>query len=300
MAEISRNRIAESVNDAFANAPDYIEIAINDESVGCRMIEDRTTRQGYRTSSTMKTLLFRPSVEYPIGTYLGIGNDTWFIADFVDGVVPKAHIQKCNNTMKFINNGGELVERPVFIQNKSLYTTGVDDGRVISLPDTKISVAVPFDSETSALSRDRRFLFGYGGRYFAYKVTLVDVVTINGLALLIMEEDAIQPSDNLELGIADYDAKIDPPPSPASIIITGDSSIRTGMVNTYTADSEVTWTLTNEDGTPTSYASIIESSLLECKVKAGDTSNKKIVLVATSVVDETVTATLTITIKGLF
>lgn len=299
MADISRNRVVESVNAAFANAPDYIEVIIDGKPVGCRMIEDRTTREGYRISSTMKTLLFMPSVEYPVGTYIGIGDDTWFITDYAKDVVPKAHVQKCNNVMKFINDNDKLIERPVFIQNKSLYTTGVADGRVMSLPDAKVSVSVPLDGETLNLARDKRFLFGYSGKYFAYKTTLVDIVTINGLALLIMEEDVFRSDDNLELGIADYRSHDNDDPSP-TIIITGGSEIRIGAISNYVADQEVVWSIVGEDGTTTTYASIVESTSTTCVVKAGSTANKKVVLKASLVADMDNVVEHLITIRSLF
>ncbi len=300
VAEQQRQRLARNVSLAFANAPDYIVVQINGADVGCRVVDDKTTRQGYRSSSTMKTLIFESGTLFETGNYVDMDNQKWLITDFINDVIPKAHIQLCNNVLKFIDDAGAIVEYPAFVQNKSLYTTGVDGGRIISIPDSKITVGVAFNEDTSKLARDKRFLFGRNGKYFAYKLTLIDIATIPGLALLVMEEDAIQPEDNLELGIADYNRKVDPSPTPTDIIITGDNSIRVGMVNTYTADSEVIWTLTNEDGSPTSYASIIESSSLQCKVEAGSTPNKKIVLTAISVADETVSASLIISIKSLF
>ncbi len=95
-----------------------------------------------------------------------------------------------------------------------------------------------------------------------------------------------------------------------SVIIEGVDSIRKSQSATYTAkilnngiedaSKTVIWSIRNEDGTSTPYATIQSQTGTSCTVKAGGTQNKYIVLRATRTDDTSMYAEKTIQIKALF
>jgi hypothetical protein len=73
------------------------------------------------------------------------------------------------------------------------------------IPDTKLNIKCPANTKTLKIKRGKRFLFGFSGEYYAYKTSMIDMVSEPGNLTIVVEEDSIQDNiDNTTLGIADY------------------------------------------------------------------------------------------------
>ena len=250
------------------------------------------------------------------GSILVFDGITWIVTSkMFDKMAYKVgSVLECNNTLKWIDDSGAIKSCPAFLQNKSLYTTGVESNKWINVPDSKVNGYIPVNADTILLNRDKRFLVGHNGKLYAYKITLIDLVTLPGLMLIIMEEDMIRTdTDNLELGIADYIAPT-PTPSPAEegleIVISGDSTVRATLTESYTStvyedgdvvSKNVVWSIANTDATGTPYATITTQSGTGCTITAGNYVGKYVTLTASLTDDEvTTTAQVQIKIVGLF
>ena len=251
------------------------------------------------------------------GSILVFDGITWIVTSkMFDKMAYKVgSVLECNNMLKWLDDFGVIQSCPAFIQNKSLYTTGIDTNRFITTPDSKLNGMIPVNSDTINLKRDKRFLLGYGGKLYAYKLTLIDIVTLPGLMLLVMEEDMIKDSDDLQLGVEvvteEYVSAIPSQTIPSVgwfIRISGVSEVKTNLSQSYSASvyengvasaEAITWSVSNVDGTDSPYASITSNGT-SCTLLAGNYTGKYVTLKAQLVSDATVYAETQIKLVNLF
>lgn len=108
------------------------------------------------------------------------------------------YMQKCNYTLKWKNNLGNIISMPCIVNNTTMYSIGVDNEALFQTPDGKLSITLPDNEETRKIERDFRFI--YKNR-FAYKVTFPDI-SVDGLITLTLGESQPNPLDDPDDGIA--------------------------------------------------------------------------------------------------
>jgi hypothetical protein len=106
-------------------------------------------------------------------------------------------IRKTNYTLKYQDKFGNIIEVPCIATNATLYSLGVQETKVVTLPDGKLSIVLPSNSNTQQIDRGLRILH----YKHPYKVTFVDY-SQNGLIGLVLSEDEIQDQDDLVNGVA--------------------------------------------------------------------------------------------------
>lgn len=223
-----------------------------------------------------------PGQKLTAGTVLkNLMDNDWMVtaSSELTGLLYRGMIQILNYPdFKWVFDG-KLYSSPAIVSGVSRRSDGIEEKRVMVLPEDAIAVSVPANEITNFLERDIRFLVFDT----PYKITKVDRYTDPYLVNIIATEDFYSESgDNTELGIANYnllEQTFEPNETGFSISIEGPDILRTEKSGTffgvvYENGEEtlngVVWSLENEDGTINQYLTITSES------------NNSIVLRATS------------------
>jgi len=135
-----------------------------------------------------KYLLCELDTSINAGSYVIWGNNPWIVKTKEIETI-KSHqstsIGKCNHNLKFINAKDELIERQCIISSKTLYTTGIKDGKVIEIPDGMVGIQIPYDDDTKLFQREQPFIFNET----KYQITFYNKIEYEGLIVLICQEN---------------------------------------------------------------------------------------------------------------
>lgn len=164
----------------------------------------------------------RPDEELNIGDIIMWNKLHWLVIDkdFQNDIYNAGTIVQCNRIIRWQNPITlEIIERWCFCSDP--YSSGIDEGNVISVQDVKFKIQIPYDSETIQIMTDKRLMLDViNGKADTYKVISSNRITgkyqdIDGgfIKWIIQSDQSVADRDNLELMICDY---IDPgtPPEP--------------------------------------------------------------------------------------
>jgi len=237
-----------------------------------------------------------PNETFTLGQMVVWNNANWLINDrnIDDEVYTKGTLVLCPFTLKFQLNS-QILSYPYYVISNS---PSLDENKYIITSDTIRKIKLPFDNNTKMLKTDMRFMgdtFG-DGKPQCWKIT--DLALDKGLLQLTDVRDEYNDStDNIELGICNYSVLS---PTPSEIIITGVSTITKLSTATFTANSDVTWSVSNLDESDNVYVSQSDITDTSIKLTAVDIVGKYIILTATSQVDTELVSNKTVQIVGLF
>ena len=161
-----------------------------------------------------KTICTLPGEDIRHGACIDWVDHKWLVTerDANTEIYTKAIMLQCNYLLRWVNKGGEIIERWCIVEDGTRYLTGeyTDAFFVATRGDSRISVTLPKDAETLALGRDARFIIDDYGTPdpLAYRLTkpfkLGGSFDDNGIVTFVMMECNTEQDDNLELHIADY------------------------------------------------------------------------------------------------
>ncbi len=155
------------------------------------------------------------------GCYVDFRGNKWLVLAIPENnkMYEKSIIQLCNHNLKWIDKNDNLVIRPSIISAKTLYTTGVKEGKQVVVPDGMVGIQIPYDEDTSRLARNDKFIFNNT----KYKITFYNKAEFPGLLVLICDEELPDERvDDLENEIAgryrsDGSDRLSRPPSEPEI-----------------------------------------------------------------------------------
>ncbi|MGR6760426.1 hypothetical protein ACU1JV_01090 [Paenibacillus sp. T2-29] len=192
--DIDIYNVKKAINIQFEKNPSVFDVVINNNK-----------RSVVITSSTKdktKTIISKPDEPLANGDIVKWRNKNWIITDCDpnDDIYSKGMLLKCVSYLRWLDNSGEIVELPFALTNDNITNFGVDDGKIIELPNERRSIVISANEKTDALNKKKRFIFD--GR--AWSITAINKLD-TGLNFLTLKEDLINnATDNLELEIADY------------------------------------------------------------------------------------------------
>lgn len=201
-AERSKNNFVDRISSQFKNSPSYTEVYINNSATltGVNIVDENVLQK----DSNKKRILMHPGDVINVGDIVTWHDNEWICTDndLDNEVYCVGIIERCNNHLTYLTPTSQLITTPCIISNKSLYTSGIQGTKLIITPDTKLNIVCPVNVNTLRFERGMRFLIGYSGKYYAYKVSMVDLVSQVGLLNIVVEEDEIVDEDNLDTGLA--------------------------------------------------------------------------------------------------
>jgi hypothetical protein len=192
------NSFSRNVITSMKNSPSYYEVSINgSESLTPALIIDDSKNQD------IKTIALAPEFTLSRGDYINWENEIWIITivDKQGNIYYRGQMEECNSDLKWIDEKGIVRSFPCVFYFNNRSNSGVDEDKVMGLPDGRRQVVVQNNEHTRKIRLEKRFLFGGT----AYKVIDFDLVSDAGLVNLILKQDVLKDNvDNIELGIADY------------------------------------------------------------------------------------------------
>ncbi len=187
-----------TITDSFSNSPSYELVTVNGVSQDVQITEDNILR----TDSNKKRIICKPDETISNGDLVVWDSENWLCTDTDDnGIHARGIIEKCNNSLVYLDSTGETVTVNCIITDRILMNQKENDYYI--LPDNKIWVIVDSNDETTVITEDQRFILNGN----AYKVESIDNVTKSGLVIFKMKTDAIIEDDSVALGIANYTSK---------------------------------------------------------------------------------------------
>lgn len=210
------------INDQWHNTPSkYIVEEETDVGSGTyKKIEAwveavvETASTGRKNSADMITLQFRDLEHRETqGLYYKI-DDQYYISYFTTpyrDIIAEINARRCNNELRMIDPiTNEVYEIPVVI-DYDVSSVREQGSKLVTVPNSHIVVICQDNNTTRRLfTFNTRFIIGYGERAKAFRLTgfqdmlnsdlYVDTANYMFLDLFL---DEIQPSDDLERGIAD-------------------------------------------------------------------------------------------------
>lgn len=184
-----------SIKTFFKDSPSYKTVLINGVSKGVQIITDTKI-------PTIRQILMHPDDNIRAGDLITWNDNYWLCLnnnfDDPDDIYEKGIIEKCNSTLKWIDEGGILRDYQCVFYFNARSNFGIDEDRVMTLPDGRRQVIVQNNEHTRKLGRDKRFLFG-GKPYVCIDD---DYVSDFGLVNLSFKDGIIDDKDDLINGIA--------------------------------------------------------------------------------------------------
>ncbi|RHP47058.1 hypothetical protein [Clostridium sp. AF32-12BH] len=236
------------VNRYFDDTIDYHTVLKNGEPFELLIIKDTD-------GNTFKKKI-KSKHEYPfnLGDYVMFGNQCWIVysLDPDDKTYHNGYMYLCTTTLRWLNDNGELVERPCYTEDFTKYSSGVDGNQTIIVGDNQYGLTLPVDNETKKLRRDKRFVIDLEDAEIpdVYKLTNKKVNLSNNLsfgrgALMTLTasydsynektDKYIEKPNGEHVWVCDYFSptqpsvpEIPPEDSKVTAIISGGSTLRVG------------------------------------------------------------------------
>lgn len=180
----------------FKDSPNYYAVTINDSSdlIDVHIIDVSETKDHKIITYLYDTNLKR-------GDIVNWKNDKWilFYYDEFSEIYKRSRIAKCPSSLRWLNENGQIVEAWFTLKTDVSTILGIEDGRVISLPQERRNIIISKNVDTEKIIKGKRFIFDNR----AWVVKSINGLN-DGLIELILEESQLSEYDNKELRIADY------------------------------------------------------------------------------------------------
>jgi len=245
------SRLKDNIFKKASNNPSCKDVKINGEDT--QLIINSGTKTYYKEFEAF------PGQKILVGDYVEWANCIWLVyeADCDDEIYIDGKMYQCNYTQRWLNNSGELIERPSFVLNASAYNNGETGNKIITLASNQFMVYMPIDEETLKISNGKRMFMDYSVvTPSVYKLTRPDNVSFKfgegGITYYIFtqtertERDKVITLDSGEsIWIADYFSPTSTDQNnetTLSSVISGSKTLRAGFARTYSV------TFADEDG----------------------------------------------------
>ena len=186
-----------------------------------------------------KKIVAPPDSSFRLGSKVDCFGYKWLVTriNYNQEVKLSGQMQLCNYTLKWQDKSGAITEEECVVDTFNNLKNGEDKGNVVTTNDTRRSVLIQFNSDTSKITQGKRMfidLEGVGDPK-VYKLTVVDRVSYiyggYGFIRFTFTECEKRDTDRADIMIADY---VDPTTSPStsiglcSISYNGEPLIKSG------------------------------------------------------------------------
>lgn len=159
-----------------------------------------------------KKIFSMPGETLPHGSVIEWEDSYWLITELNahKELCSEGKMRRCNYYLKWINDKGNVIGRWCVVEDGTKYLIGEREEDTMSIGDARMAVTIGKDTETSQISRGRRFLIDDidSKDVLAFEVTkpnkMFNVFNGKGVFRFIMGESNLTDNDNTQLRIADY------------------------------------------------------------------------------------------------
>lgn len=187
--------------------------------------------------------------KFYVGDLVRYKESNWLIlrADVDDEVYTKGYMERCNYTLKWQDDNGDIFTQECMALSASQYNSGEFALKDVTIGYNQFMIYITLNDNTKKFKADNRFFIDNNKENpKPYRATRVDTVsmTFDGvgvISMIVTEDQYNHLTDNIELEICDYISK---PAVVSDIEITykGNPSIVCGgTAKTFTADRDVTF-----------------------------------------------------------
>ena len=147
------------VDDCFADTIDYHVVKRNGEPFELLIIKD-TDGNTYK-----KKIKAKHSTPFNLGDYIEWNGQMWIVMliDTNDKTYHSGYMYFCPLLLRWQNNSGKIIERWVYTEDFTKYSTGVFSNSNISVGDYQYGIHLPVDEETKHIKRGKRFAIDFDG-----------------------------------------------------------------------------------------------------------------------------------------
>ena len=141
-------------------------------------------------------LMFKPGIEYPLGTYVEIEDDfghinNWLICKkSMDMQEVLYNILPCNYLFKWVAHN-HVCECLGVLRGLNSYSAGIKENEVFIDADNRCKLFLPTDDVTRQLTYDKRLIISAEGRIppLVWKCTKIEELTPVGISTITMDQD---------------------------------------------------------------------------------------------------------------
>lgn len=159
-----------------------------------------------------KKIFSMPGETLPHGSIIEWADSHWLVTELNvrNELCSEGKMRRCNYYLKWINDKGDIIGRWCVVEDGTKYLIGEREEDTMSIGDARMAVTIGKDSETSQISRGKRFLIDDmdSKDVLSFEVTkpnkMFNVFNGKGVFRFIMGESNLTDNDNVQLRIADY------------------------------------------------------------------------------------------------
>lgn len=234
MSDYGANSFSELLDTSAGEDVTIYNSTLTDSNVVKAIVSDKT---GNTSLKKFEISLLLPLNSCTTGMYVKYKDKYWLVTSYVNDNIfyQKTIVELCTYTLKFQHpTTGTILSYPCITSNR-IQGTGDKETSVMTLPDGRKLVILPYDESTILLQNSesktwRFFLDNHPTTPRVYKLSFADTTSSVGLIELYCDEDKFNShTDSVELGVCDYfTPPVTPePPDPEVpteiVTITGDA-----------------------------------------------------------------------------
>jgi len=192
--------------DVLINSIDAKDVYINDSTTSIKGVIDISRKQTADTDMEEKIQVYPNQIKQGDIIKFKVNDTDTLRTYLIKSKIDKKHgydegiFEECNHVLKWMYQG-KLYEYPCILINNTKYTGGTKTQNIgITESSAMMGILITKNIDTKTIANNQRILLMDN----AWRVTLNDNATMEGLLSISLGKDSISENDNTELEIADY------------------------------------------------------------------------------------------------
>ncbi|WP_336764969.1 Ig-like domain-containing protein [Paenibacillus sp. USHLN196] len=183
----------------YRDTPSYFKVSsANNDLTYEMLINDSSDLKDQKSLTTSIDSLIS------LGETIDWNNEQWIVVHLdmnMGDIYKRGRMYQCLSQLKWIDDEGAIQSTWFTYYTSDMGSLGIKEGNVISLPDETRRLIIQNNEHTNKFEKDQRFIFDRS----AWDINYIDRLK-SGLIYIVLKQDQINlATDNMELGIADYD-----------------------------------------------------------------------------------------------
>jgi len=257
LRDVDLYEIKNAISSSFEDTIDYQVITKRDNTTqGLIIVKQKNVDK--------KSIKAKPSQSFNLGDIFKWNGLDWLVIekDSDCKIYNTGTIQQCNYILPFQNDTSDIFQEPCIVTSVQ-NTDGVDENKVLTLPNDIRTVKVQYNDNTKKLCEDKRIILDMvRDKVMVYRITNIDTVTgmdgEHGLWILTCKADGSysDTTDNKTLRTCNYISPSTPTPPPTPTT-SGSSFVAHNNGNLYVPTDVCSL---REGGTPMPFTAVFKDT----------------------------------------